>query len=420
MAQPEPSAPARRHAPIERRVRLTTGVILFSFATSHFLNHACGILRVPTMDAIRVVLLWPWRTIVGQTLLYGSLLVHGSLGFFAILRRRHLWIPPSELTQILLGLSIPPLIIIHAVNVRLGHLLFDLPLTYPWLLYRYWHLSLFVGVPRQFLLLLVIWIYGCIGLRSTMRFKPWYPGWMPFLAALAALIPILAISGIIDAGHDFDATSMEDPGFLATFKLQTPEQTAALGRISETLILIYLGLVGALFALSGAREWHQRRFRAVTIGYPGGRRTLAPRGFSILEASRYAGIPHTSMCGGRGRCSTCRIRVNAGMEALPPPNAAEAKTLAEIGARRRHSPRLSGASAGRCRRRAAAHAWTSENNAVLREFSSYLRSMKSQRSSSIYAIRRSSPTVACPMTPSMSSIAMSAQFAMPWKQTVVM
>lgn len=332
MAQHQPGALARRHAPIERRLRLTTGVILFSFATSHFLNHACGILRVPTMDAIRVVLLWPWRTTVGQTFLYGSLLVHGSLGFSAILRRRHLWIPPAELTQILLGLSIPPLIIIHAVNVRLGHLLFGLPLTYPWLLYRYWHLSPFVGVPRQFLLLLVIWIHGCIGLRSTMRFKPWYPSWKPFLAALAALIPILAISGIIDAGHDFDATAMEDPGFLATFKLQTPEQTAALARISETLILIYLGLVGGLFALSGAREWHQRRFRAVTIGYPGGRRTLAPRGFSILEASRYAGIPHTSMCGGRGRCSTCRVRVNAGIEALPPPNAAEAHTLAAIGA----------------------------------------------------------------------------------------
>ena len=332
MAQHQPGALARRHAPIERRLRLTTGVILFSFATSHFLNHACGVLRVPTMDAIRVVLLWPWRTNIGQTLLYGSLLVHGSLGFSAILRRRHLWIPPAELTQILLGLSIPPLIIIHAVNVRLGHLLFGLPLTYPWLLYRYWHLSPFVGVPRQFLLLLVIWIHGCIGLRSTMRFKPWYPSWKPFLAALAALIPILAISGIIDAGHDFDATAMEDPGFLATFNLQTPEQTAALARISETLILIYLGLVGGLFALSGAREWHQRRFRTVTIGYPNGRRTLAPRGFSILEASRFAGIPHTSMCGGRGRCSTCRVRVNAGIDALPPPNAAEAHTLAAIGA----------------------------------------------------------------------------------------
>jgi hypothetical protein len=42
--------PARRRPPIERTLRLTTGLILFSFATSYFLNHACGILRLPAMD----------------------------------------------------------------------------------------------------------------------------------------------------------------------------------------------------------------------------------------------------------------------------------------------------------------------------------------------------------------------------------
>src|SRR5271166_2413862 len=239
---------ARRLPPLERTLRLTTGLIMFSFVTSHFLNHACGILRLPTMDAIRVVLIWPWRTAVGQTLLYGSLLTHGGLGLYAIHRRRHLRIPPSELAQLLLGLSIPPLIIIHAVNVRLGYLLFDLPLTYPWVIYRYWFLSLYVGIPRQFLLLLVLWIHACIGLRSAMRFKPWYPQWMPILAILATLIPVLAISGIIDAGHDFDARTAQDQGFLATFNLQTPAQAAALARIANTLILIYFGLVGAVFA----------------------------------------------------------------------------------------------------------------------------------------------------------------------------
>jgi adenylate cyclase len=322
---------ARRLPPLERALRLTTGLILFSFAASHFLNHACGILRLPTMDAIRVVLIWPWRTPVGQTLLYGSLLIHGSLGLYAIFRRRHLRIPPTELAQILLGLSIPPLIIIHAVNVRLGHNLFDLPLTYPWLIYRYWHLSPFVGVPRQFLLLLVLWTHACIGLRSAMRFKPWYPRWMPILAILATLVPVLAISGIIDAGHDFDATAALDKGFLASFNLQTRQQAKRLGGIGDTLILIYLGIVGAVFAAHGAREWIQRRYRAVTITYPDRKRVVVPRGFSILEASRFAGLPHMSMCGGRGRCSTCRVLVMAGLESLPPPNTAEANTLAAIG-----------------------------------------------------------------------------------------
>jgi adenylate cyclase len=323
---------ARRLPPLERTLRLTTGLILFSFATSHFLNHACGILRLPTMDAIRVVLIWPWRTAVGQTLLYGSFFTHGGLGLYAIHRRRHLRIPPAELAQLLLGLSIPPLIIIHAVNVRLGYLLFDLPLTYPWLIYRYWFLSPYVGIPRQFLLLLVLWIHGCIGLRSAMRFRPWYPRWMPILAILATLIPVLAISGIIDAGHDFDARAALDQGFVASFNLQTPTQAKTLTRIGNTLILVYFGLVGAVFAAQGAREWIQRRYRAVTITYPDGKQVVVPRGFSILEASRFAGVPHMSMCGGRGRCSTCRVLVKAGLENLPPPNTVEAKTLAAIGA----------------------------------------------------------------------------------------
>jgi adenylate cyclase len=79
------------------------------------------------------------------------------------------------------------------------------------------------------------------------------------------------------------------------------------------------------------RDWHARRFRAVRIGYPGGRIVTVPLGFSILEASRWAAIPHTSVCGGRGRCSTCRVRIVEGADELPPPAEAESRTLARIG-----------------------------------------------------------------------------------------
>jgi adenylate cyclase len=56
-----------------------------------------------------------------------------------------------------------------------------------------------------------------------------------------------------------------------------------------------------------------------------------PPGFSVLEASRWAGIPHASVCGGRGRCSTCRVRVTKGAEQLAPPGPIEARTLERIG-----------------------------------------------------------------------------------------
>jgi adenylate cyclase len=75
-----------------------------------------------------------------------------------------------------------------------------------------------------------------------------------------------------------------------------------------------------------------RRRNAVLVGYPDGRRVELQRGASILEASRQAGIPHASVCGGRGRCSTCRVRVVAGLDHLPPALPPERRVLERIGA----------------------------------------------------------------------------------------
>ena len=57
-----------------------------------------------------------------------------------------------------------------------------------------------------------------------------------------------------------------------------------------------------------------------------------PKGHSILEASRVGDIPHYSVCGGRGRCSTCRIRVIEGLDKLPPAGSVERMTLSRISA----------------------------------------------------------------------------------------
>ena len=71
-------------------------------------------------------------------------------------------------------------------------------------------------------------------------------------------------------------------------------------------------------------RWHwERRRGVVRLTYPNGRVVQIVRGVSVLEASRMAGIPHASVCGGRGRCSTCRIRVDGPKEAILPPAAEE-------------------------------------------------------------------------------------------------
>src|SRR4051812_14562342 len=81
---------------IVRAVRLATGLILLGYATSHFISHSFGIRSIAAMNAARSVFIDPWQTLAGLTALYGSFLVHGTLGLSALHRRRHLRMPASE------------------------------------------------------------------------------------------------------------------------------------------------------------------------------------------------------------------------------------------------------------------------------------------------------------------------------------
>ncbi len=79
------------------------------------------------------------------------------------------------------------------------------------------------------------------------------------------------------------------------------------------------------------RSWRERA-NQIEIRYPEGETVRVPRGFSVLEASRLGGIPHYAVCGGKGRCSTCRVQVVEGSATLPPPESIERSTLIRIGA----------------------------------------------------------------------------------------
>ena len=56
-----------------------------------------------------------------------------------------------------------------------------------------------------------------------------------------------------------------------------------------------------------------------------------PIGLNVLEASLRFKVPHASVCGGRARCSTCRIRVISDRSELPPPSRRERFVLGRVG-----------------------------------------------------------------------------------------
>jgi adenylate cyclase len=69
----------------------------------------------------------------------------------------------------------------------------------------------------------------------------------------------------------------------------------------------------------------------IALSYGNGKTVRVPKGLSVLEASLRHNVPHASVCGGRARCSTCRIRVIGDHGALPAPSPREAFVLARVG-----------------------------------------------------------------------------------------
>ena len=86
------------------------------------------------------------------------------------------------------------------------------------------------------------------------------------------------------------------------------------------------------FAARGLRNLVERRSRVPLLTHSGGRTIPLIAGATVLETLRANGIPHASVCGGRARCTTCRVLVTKGLDGLPQPAALEAKALRRIAA----------------------------------------------------------------------------------------
>ncbi len=318
-----------------RRLRLISGLTLFVFLASHLINHALGLISLPVLEAGREVFLAIWRNLPATLWLYGALLVHAGLAFWALYQRRRLAMPPWEGVQLIFGLAIPLLAVQHVFGTRGAHELLGTEDSYAYVLRVYWDLDPWALLPRHVALVLVAWGHGCIGLHFWLRLKSWYARWLPVTYGLAIVLPLLGLLGFMVAGLEVRRLA-EDPQWLAALQATAglPDQ-AGLDRLDwlfRLFLAIYLSLfVVTLVARQLRNVWDQRR-GAVHVTYPSGRRIPAIAGATILDVSRAAGIPHASVCGGRGRCSTCRVRVTSGFETLPEPDEAEQRVLARVGA----------------------------------------------------------------------------------------
>jgi adenylate cyclase len=315
-----------------RQIRLGCGLVLYAYLVSHFLNHALGNISIAALAAgVRYhTLFWQFPPI--GIVFYASAVIHCGLGIWALYQRRQFHWRAIEPLQLVLGLSVPALIIAHIVGVRLGQSLFGNEKLYPQELYSFW-----VARPYRIWLmsavLVIAWIHGSIGLYFWLRMKAFFTRAAPFLLAAAVLVPTLALLGFYQGGRTVVADSQDAnwrTNNLSERQVGTTAQQETLDHIADDLLFAYLGLIGLVLLAKGARALNERRGGMINLSYGNGRTVRVPKGLSVLEASLRNNVPHASVCGGRARCSTCRIRVIGDPSALPEPSTREAFVLNRV------------------------------------------------------------------------------------------
>src|ERR1700692_171965 len=311
-----------------RQVRLACGLVMFAYIFSHFFNHALGNLSYDTMEAWLRFHVWWWRIPIVNFTLYAAATTHFMLGLWALYQRRHFRYTLVEITQLVFGLSIPLLVASHFGIVRLGGLLFGRdPPIYAAPLLAYWVARPYmIGV--QFLLLTVAWTHACIGLYFWLRLKPFFKWAAPLLLAIAVLLPPLAMTGTHRGAHEVTERASQPQWRAEHLNFTPPAQRSVIEEVTLFYFPIFYGsAIVLVFVARGVRALLEGQRGMITVSYPN-RRVRVPKGLSILETSLRFNIPHASVCGGRARCSTCRVRVVSDRSALPRPSGREGFVLA--------------------------------------------------------------------------------------------
>jgi adenylate cyclase len=308
---------------------MASGLILFFYITSHLVNHALGLVSLETAEAGMSIAVEVWYSLPGTAILYGAFAVHFMMALVAVYERRTLRLPPLELIRIALGFSMPVLLIGHVAATRLAYDLYGLDSTYTRVVANLWASG---QQGWQLGLLAPGWLHGCLGLHFAFNRRPWFQRSRLVLFSAALLLPVLSGLGFIAMGRELAASPAAVAASFDFFSPTHAAQRLAIFQWKESLLNWYFSIIVATFIAREIRNLIERRRKGlIEVTYPG-RTVNIPRGWSVLEASRSFHLPHAAMCGGRARCSTCRVRVSAGAEHCPPPAKDEQETLARIGA----------------------------------------------------------------------------------------
>ena len=318
-AQPVTGSPLAAGGLVQR-LRIGSGLILFAFVLSHFLNHALGLFSLDAMEAMQ-----GWRTAItralpGTIVLAAALVVHLALNLYKIATRSTWRMPAWEAAQIILGLAIPILLAYHAAVQRAADVIEGSDTPYSGELPGMWNNA----ALQQTVLLLVVWAHGCIGLHYGCGSAAPTALSRPSSSDSPVLIPAAALAGFMVGAREAIAAVGAAP----------PAEAGAAAPQALTPNDVQAYAVWSAWRCSaGSPPWSRRRTlltfarHRIRITYADGPSILAPIGPTLLETEPHVSASRTPLFAAGGRAVRRAASRWSDPATLPPKTPAEAATL---------------------------------------------------------------------------------------------
>ncbi|MEM5369119.1 hypothetical protein V4C53_24245 [Paraburkholderia azotifigens] len=236
-----------------------SGIVLLAYISLHLVNHALGVWSLDLAERGLTLAMLVWHSVPGTVLLYGSVGVHLTLALRTLYNRRHWALPLSEWIRLWAGLSLPLLLIRHAVGTRLAASLYGFEPNYERVI-----VSLLLSGTQglQIALLAPGWVHGCLGLWLGLRnYAPVYRA-KTVLVAVFVVLPLLSAAGFFQMKRALIAAGLTALAPDATLV----RHRAALDGWRHDLLIAYLLLIFTAFAAGQLRNGFYKRVSRKTAG----------------------------------------------------------------------------------------------------------------------------------------------------------